>query len=290
MCAEADPGFRTVGIVGLGLIGGSIGLGLRRRWPHIEVLGVDSPEVSVAAGRLGAITGQRDRLEQLKDADLVILAVPVPQIATLLEVVGRAELRGTITDVGSTKRRIMAAARDCASSFVGGHPVAGSAQSGIAHAQAGLFEHREWLLVPGHAEEAAVQRVERLALSLGAHPRRLDADAHDRLMAYVSHLPQILATALMTTAGNAVGRDGLAAAGPGFADMTRLASSPAEIWRGILASNADFVAEALSAFIAALPSAPALDDAVRIDEMFRQANEWFQAAKKEKNEERATPP
>jgi prephenate dehydrogenase len=275
MSRDAEPPFRAVGVVGLGLIGGSIALGLRRRWPSVQVLGIDVPEVSAAARRLEAITGERERLEDLQDADLVVLAAPVPQIATLLEAARRAGLRGTITDVGSTKRQIMAAAARGPVSFVGGHPVAGSAQRGVAHARADLFEQREWLVVPGRADEGAVQRVEALARGLGARPRRLDADTHDRLMAYVSHLPQILATALMTTAGHAVGAEGLAAAGPGFADMTRLASSPAELWRGIIASNADFIAEALLALVASLPaSASACEDAGRVEALFRAANEW----------------
>ena len=275
MTADPVPPFRTVGIVGLGLIGGSMALGLRRRWASVEVLGVDRPDVSAAARRMEAITGERERLEDLLDADLVVLAAPVPQIATLLAAARRVGLPGTITDVGSTKRQIMAAAAAGPISFVGGHPIAGSALSGVAHARADLFERREWLVVPGRADEAAVQRVEALARGLGARPRRLDADTHDRLMAYVSHLPQILATALMTTAGSAVGAEGLAAAGPGFADMTRLASSSADLWRGILATNADFISEALMAFVASLPaSSSACEDAGRIEAMFRAANQW----------------
>jgi len=275
MSAERDPPFRTVGIVGLGLIGGSIGLGLRRCWPTVDVLGVDEPEVLSAARRLGAVNGVRERLEELQDADLIVLATPVPQIATLLEAAAGADLRGTISDVGSTKRQIMAAAHGVRGRFVGGHPVAGSAQSGVAFARPDLFDRREWLIVPGDAAQAAVEGVEALARGLGARPRRLDAVTHDRLMAYVSHLPQILATVLMATAGNAVGQEGLAAAGPGFADMTRLASSPADLWRGILASNADFVAEAVAALKAGLPTTPtALEDIGRIEAMFRAASRW----------------
>jgi prephenate dehydrogenase len=273
MSATVDPPFRTVGIAGLGLIGGSIALGVRRRWPSVEVIGVDDADVVAAARRIGAISGTAAQLADLRDADLVILAAPVPQIAALLESVARAGLTGTVTDVGSTKRHIMAAARGV--TFVGGHPVAGSAQRGIGHARPDLFERREWLIVPGTAGEPAVQHVEALACALGARPRRVDAETHDRLMAYVSHLPQILATALMTTAANAVGAEGLAAAGPGFADMTRLASSSGELWRGILATNADFIAEAAQALVATLPGSPgAFEDTAGIDALFRAANQW----------------
>jgi prephenate dehydrogenase len=117
--------------------------------------------------------------------------------------------------------------------------------------------------------------VERLAAGLGAAPRRMGADAHDRLMAYVSHLPQLLATVLMSTVGGAVGPEGLASAGPGFADMTRLASSPAEIWRGILSTNGDYVAEALAELVRRLPASEGeLADGARVEAIFQEANGW----------------
>ena len=101
------------------------------------------------------------------------------------------------------------------------------------------------------------------------------ADTHDRVMAYVSHLPQLLATALMSTAGRAVGAEGPAAAGPGFGDMTRLASSPADIWRGILASNADYVREAMMALTATL-SAGDPADAAHVEALFHDAHAWVE--------------
>jgi prephenate dehydrogenase len=138
-----------------------------------------------------------------------------------------------------------------------------------------LFERRDWLIVPNGADEPDVERLSRFVRALGAVPRRVHADAHDRVMAYVSHLPQLLATALMATAGDAVGREGLGQAGPGFADMTRLASSPPDIWRGILATNADYIAEALRALAGALPIAGGqLAESARIEQLFQKANEW----------------
>ena len=267
--------FRSVGIVGLGLIGGSVALATRRRWPDVAVVGMDRPEVVADARRRGAVTDERVRLEDLRDVGLVVLAAPVLEIAELLLVAGRAGLPGLITDVGSTKRHIMATAATSSLRFVGGHPVAGAASAGLPNARPDLFDRREWLVVQGGAAEADAHDLERFVRGLGAVPRRVDADVHDRLMAYVSHLPQLLSTALMATAADAVGKTGLAAAGPGFTDMTRLASSPVEIWRGILATNADYVAEALSALVKALPLADGrLADAARIEAMFRGANEW----------------
>ncbi len=275
MSADSTPPFSSVAIVGLGLIGGSVALGLRHRWPDLPVIGVDRPDVLEQAERRGAITRARLRLEDLGDAGLVVLAAPVLEITQLLGEAGRARLQGPLTDVGSTKRHIMATADATGLRFVGGHPVAGAASAGLPSARPDLFEGREWLIVPGRAPEEDVRGLERLVRGLGALPRRMDADRHDRLMAYVSHLPQLLATMLMTTAASAVGEQGLAAAGPGFADMTRLASSPFEIWRGILATNADYVAEALGALAATLPLADGkLADPGRLEAMFRGANEW----------------
>lgn len=270
-----EPPFRSVAIAGLGLIGGSIALGLRRAWPGVRVIGVDRPDVLAAARRIGAIAEDRRRVSELEDAQVVVLAAPVPDIVQLLREAGDASLGALITDVGSTKRRIMGAARAGSLRFVGGHPIAGAASGGLANARADLFEGREWLVVPNGGDPADIGGVERLVAVLGATSRRVDADEHDRLMAYVSHLPQLLATALMSTAGAAVGAGGLTAAGPGFADMTRLASSPLEIWRGILDTNGDYIAEAADALVSALPaSSTALADRTRIDELFERANQW----------------
>ncbi len=226
----------------------------------------------------------RDRANVLADMDLIVLATPVPEIVRAIGGLGLGGAAPLVTDVGSTKRRVMAAAKDVSFTFVGGHPVAGSAHAGLEHARAELFEGQPWLLVPGeNAPEPAVRRLEDFVRGLGAVPRRTDAMTHDRVMAYVSHLPQILANTLIRTAGSAVGTDGLSASGRGFADMTRLASSPAEMWRGILETNADFVEEAVEAFIATLRSTGATgDDAAGLAEAFAQANVWFRSLNAER--------
>lgn len=270
-----EPPFKSVGIVGLGLIGGSIAHGVRRTWPHIPVIGVDRPDVLAVALSNDVITSARERIGQLHETDLVVLAVPVPDIIGFIKDAGAAGLETLVTDVGSTKRQIAAAAKAAGLRFVGGHPMAGAAHTGLAHASPELLRGRPWLLVPGEAQEADIHRLEQMVRGLGAIPRRLPAEMHDRVMAYVSHAPQLLATTLMSTVGHAVGIEGLSAAGPGFTDMTRLASSPAEIWRGILASNSDYVAEALQALVAALPADPSrLADAQVVEHLFASAHHW----------------
>jgi prephenate dehydrogenase len=270
------PPFARIGIVGLGLIGGSIAQGIRRTWPDVSVMGVDQPDVAETACRLGVISEARAALGELREAELIVLATPVPQITELLAAARRVRLDAIVTDVGSTKRQIMAAA-GADLTFIGGHPIAGSAHAGLHHARPDLFEGRPWLLVPADAPEPAIDRLEQLVEGLGAIPRRTNAETHDRVMAYVSHLPQLLANVLMSTAGAAVGEDGIAISGRGFADMTRLASSPGDVWRGIVATNADFIAEAASALIAMLPATPdQLADSARIEECFRQANRWLE--------------
>jgi len=273
---QSDPPFRCVGIVGLGLIGGSIAYGIRQAWPDVRLVGVDAPEIAALACRRGAIADARSAMDELRDCDAVILSAPVPEIATLVKEAAGLGRETVVTDVGSTKRRIMQVAGDRLT-FIGGHPIAGAARGGLEYAHADLFRGRPWLLVPGSAApEAAVVRLERLVRTLGAIPRRTDAETHDRVMAYVSHLPQLVANTLMSTAGTAVGADGLGVSGPGFADMTRLASSPSEIWRGILSTNADYIAEALRVFQAALPAGDGgVADSAKIEDAFREANQWF---------------
>jgi prephenate dehydrogenase len=274
----AAPPFAAIAVVGLGLIGGSVAMGLRRAWPGIRIVGVDRPDITAAARQRAAVDDVRERVVDLPEVDLIVLATPVPRIVELIGELDRAGARALVTDVGSTKRCVAAAAAGTRLRFVGGHPIAGAATAGLTYARADLFLRRQWLFVPGTAPDADLLRLEQMVEGLGARPRRMEPDAHDRLMAYVSHLPQLLATALMTTAGDAVGREGLAAAGPGFSDMTRLASSPADVWQGIVATNADYIAEAIAALVAALPATQGgAIDPRQVEAMFRRANGWTSA-------------
>jgi prephenate dehydrogenase len=246
-----DPPFARIGIVGLGLIGGSIALGVRTAWPQVRLLAVDRPEVLEMALARGAIDDGRETVGALGGLDALILAAPIGQNVAALEAL--PEVLGgemVVTDVGSTKRRMLEAAVGLPPrlDFVPGHPLGGAARSGFAHARGTPFHERPWILTPrAGAPEPAVTRVEALARGLGARPMRMAAGEHDRVMAFVSHLPQIVASGLMDVTGREVAARGLALAGGGLGDTTRLASSAASVWRDVCATNADAISEALDA-------------------------------------------
>jgi prephenate dehydrogenase len=262
---------RRVAIVGLGLIGGSIACGLRARRPDIALIGVDWPDILALARRRHLIDDARASLADLADAEVVILATPVASIIDLIGLAGQARLPAVITDVGSTKRRILAAAEQSGlDRFVGGHPMAGAEHGGLDRARPDLFEGRPWFFTGGDA--AAASEVRGLAATLGARPEPIDAVTHDRTMAYVSHLPQLLATALMFVAAEAVGETALRLSGPAFADMTRVAASSADVWQGILETNADFIAQAIASISGKLPTEAELRDPRWIADAFGTAN------------------
>ena len=206
--------------------------------------------------RLHAIDVAADDLIVLAEADLVVLAAPVRQnIALLSELDDHVRQAAVITDTGSTKRAIVDAARALPArfTFIGGHPLGGAAKGGLEHARPDLFKGRPWLLTPsGDVGGPAVEQLSAFVRALGAEPRIVDAGTHDRLLAFLSHLPQLTASALMAVVGDAVGKDGLSLAGRGLADSTRLASSPSEIWKDIAATNADELGPALDALITLL--------------------------------------
>ena len=273
------PIFHKIGIVGLGLIGGSIALAARELWPAGLVIAVDHKDVLETAMRLHAIDVAADDLIVLAEADLVILAAPVRQNLLLLDQL-EENVRGdaVVTDTGSTKRAIVDAARALPPrfTFIGGHPLGGAAASGLEHARPDLFKDRPGLFTPPNdSGGAALERLLAFAQALGAQPRVLGVGAHDRLLAYLSHLPQLTASALMQVVGEAVGAEGLALAGRGLVDTTRLAASPAEIWQDITATNADEIGAALDTLIALLGDLRAgLADGERLGEVFRAAGQW----------------
>jgi prephenate dehydrogenase len=279
----AEPPFRTVAIVGVGLIGGSVGLAVRALWPGVRVLGIDARDVLVSALALGAVTDTAGDVGAAAAADLVVLCAPVAvNVTTLAALAPRLGPDAIVTDVGSTKRDIMAAAEGAAlPRFVGGHPLAGAATSGTASAREHLFRGRPWILTPStHSSPDAIERLRAFTLALGAAPTILDAVAHDRLMAYVSHLPQVVASTLLETIGSRVGEAGLALSGAGLADTTRLAASPGGLWAGILAANADHVGEAIGVLEGALASIRgSLGDAAVITDTFASAARWRRALK-----------
>jgi prephenate dehydrogenase len=238
-----------IAVLGVGLIGGSIGLAARQR-AHANVSGWDAdPRVGERALRLGAIDERADSsADAVAGADVVFVAAPVGALA---DAVGRALQEAgddcVVTDVGSTKRVVAGAAAD--PRFVGGHPLAGAESAGVEHARADLFDGATWYLTPSQGTTAGVlyERLHRLLVTLGAKPVATDPDTHDRTMACVSHLPHVLANLLagQATALLAGDRDGngdavqLPAVGPSFRDATRVAGANSAIWTDIYLANRD---------------------------------------------------
>ncbi len=273
------PIFNRIGIVGLGLIGGSIALAARQLWPQSLVVAVDNKDVLETAMRLHAIDVAADDLIVLADVELLILAAPVRQNLLILDALDEHLTQpAVVTDTGSTKRAIVEAARRLPPrfTFIGGHPLGGAAASGLEHAREDLFKGRPWLFTPADDKGAeALEKLTAFARALGAVPRTLSVAAHDRILAYLSHLPQLTASALMQLVGEAVGEDGLSLAGRGLIDTTRLASSPTEIWKDITATNAAEIDTALGALIDLLQELRAdLAGGERLEEVFAGARRW----------------
>jgi prephenate dehydrogenase len=280
---EKHPGqppiFQRVGIVGLGLIGGSIALAARQIWPGSLVIGVDRKDVLERAMVLHAIDVAADDAVVLAEADLVILAAPIQQnLEILRELSENVTGSAVVTDTGSTKRAIVDAAASLPDrlTFIGGHPLGGAARGGIEHARPDMFSGRPWLFTPAkqHAPQA-LEKLKSFVTGLGAVPQTLSPEDHDRLLAFISHLPQLTVSALMHVVGEAAREDGLGLSGRGLQDTTRLASSPPDIWKEVCATNADEIGSALDAMISVMRRLRAdLQTGKSIDEVFESANLW----------------
>jgi prephenate dehydrogenase len=244
-----------IGVVGLGLIGGSVALAARQRL-GARVVGYDlRPESIRAALERGAIDEAADSVAAVaQSAQAVFVAVPVAALAGRLEEALRAApSQCIVTDVGSTKREVVAAHPD--PRFVGGHPLAGAETSGIEHARADLFEGATWYLTPRPDTSGVLyERLHRLLTAMGARPAAIEPDIHDAILANVSHLPHVLANLLVAQAGQvlAAGGERLPATGPSFRDATRVAGAPSVIWTDIYLSNADALGEAIGQTMAGL--------------------------------------
>lgn len=277
--STVPPVFQRVGIVGLGLIGGSIALAARQIWPSGLVIGVDRKDVLERAMVLHAIDVAADDPVVLAEADLVILAAPIQQnLEILQQLPDSVASEAVVTDTGSTKRAIVEAAAGLPDrlTFIGGHPLGGAARGGIEHARADLFKGRPWLFTPENNDHTqALDKLKSFASGLGSVPRTLSPDDHDRLLAFISHLPQLTVSALMHVVGRKAGAEGIALSGRGLQDTTRLASSPAGIWREVCATNADEVGAALDELIQVLQQLRAdLPTGEAIEAIFGSANLW----------------
>lgn len=250
---------RGLAIVGPGLIGTSIGLAAQRRWPALQVHTIDAGEP----------------LEKIGGALVIVLAAPVDAILDLLPRLSSViDAQALVMDTGSTKRAIMiASAMSGLRQFVGGHPMAGGT-AGIAEARADLFDEKTWFLTNPDSPDA-VRRAVKFVEALGAKPVVLSdhGEEHDRLMAAVSHLPQVAASALMAVVARAVGQQNLQWAGKGLRDTTRLAASRPEMWQGILATNAAELKPLLKYYSTELSLlADQLEDPDTIKRLFEEAS------------------
>jgi prephenate dehydrogenase len=252
-----------IAVVGLGLIGGSIALAARQRL-GAEVAGTDIDDSAMAAALARGAVDQASATaaEAVDGAQATFVAVPVGGLRNAVgAVLEHAPPYCVVTDVGSTKRAIVAAHGD--PRFVGGHPMAGSEHSGLRYARADMFEEATWFLTPSAAtSEALLERLRGLLEALGARPATIDAESHDRLVAVVSHLPHVVASALIAQAEATLPaeQDALSSAGPSFRDATRVAGAPADIWTDIYTTNADMLALAVQDMVARLS---AFDEALR---------------------------
>ena len=240
--------FSQITIVGVGLLGGSLGLAARDRGLARRVVGVGHRESSLRAAQArGAIDRfTLDVADAARNADLLVLATPVGLFADLVARAAPALAPDClVTDVGSTKRAVLQAVLPRLSHparFVGSHPIAGSEARGIDAARPDLYSNALTLVVPSdRSDPAAVLAVEQFWQALGARTRRLDAETHDRLLAAASHLPHVVAAALV----QALAPDAESVIGKGFLDTTRIASGDPAMWRDILLTNADEILRAL---------------------------------------------
>lgn len=263
--SEPKP-WAVVSIAGVGLIGGSFALALRKAGFTGKIVGVSSPETIRAALHRGVIDEALPLREAAAQSDLIYLAQPIEKIlATLDEIDLHANPGALITDAGSTKSAIVARAliRVTRARFIGGHPMAGKHTRGVQEAEADLFRGRPYVLTSRDAQ------LEHWIAKMGARIVILSAEEHDRLVALTSHLPQLISTAL---AASIAGQPGAAqVAGPAAIDLTRLAFSPYEIWRDIFATNSDSIDAALAAFIQKLEQLRKILREPEIEQEFRHA-------------------
>jgi prephenate dehydrogenase len=254
--------FGRVSIVGLGLIGGSWGLALKKYGLAARRVGFGRASTIERALAADAVDEGTDDLgKAVRNADLIILAAPV---GAILDCIPRlkdvASSKALVTDVGSTKRLICECARETFGNrllFLGGHPLAGKERAGVENADAALFTRARYVLTPleeSDLEDARIQGFISMVKALGARPQIMDPASHDRALAFLSHLPQLLSSALASL----IAEESLAAGLPvelaasGFRDVTRLAESPYSVWRDICLTNLENIQQALEALIAKL--------------------------------------
>jgi len=256
---EETERFQNILIVGIGLIGGSLGLALKRKGYNGKIIGVDKKEVLERVKKrnfLDAAYPNEDLSIAAAEADLVFLCMPINGIIETLQMIGSYVKPNTlITDVGSTKRKIVETANiflPADVDFIGGHPMAGSEFRGIEAADPFLFENTTYVLTPSKPVDEGKRRAfGELLERIGAKVLLLLPSLHDEIAAAVSHLPQLAAVALMSMVADRQAQSPhfLKMAAGGFRDMTRISSSPYGIWEDILATNADMIVNYIDSYI-----------------------------------------
>ena len=246
---------KQVTIIGVGHIGGSVALALRKHAQISRIVGCDRETVLETARRLKVVdAGIADPVEACKNSDVVVLATPVGAIIDLIERLGPVLPTGTLlTDVGSTKSEIVARARAvfgdfAARRFLPGHPMAGREHAGVEHADVDLFANAVWLVTPvGQEEHPRTANYLQLLEAMGARVVAMDPERHDRLCAWISHLPQMVTTAVAGCLVDEFGDDPelFAIGGRALREITRTAASPYSMWRDIALTNTQNVQEAL---------------------------------------------
>jgi prephenate dehydrogenase len=252
-----DTIFHKVSIVGLGLIGGSWGLALKKYGFAVRRIGFGRAATIARALAANAVDeGTDDFGKAVRDADLIILAAPV---GAILDYIPRlkhvASAKALVTDVGSTKRLICERARETLGGdllFLGGHPLAGKERAGVENADATLFAKARYVLTPleeGHLEDPRIKAFISLVTAVGARPHIMDPARHDRALAFLSHLPQLLSSGLASLIAeeSLEARFPVELAASGFRDVTRLAESPYSVWRDICLTNQENIQQALEA-------------------------------------------
>jgi prephenate dehydrogenase len=258
-------------------------LAIKRAFPSVRVDGVDQRDkiLALAKRRKAIDEAAKDLRQGVADSDLVILAMPVDRIVAALKELGKYTRPGAlITDVGSTKAEICrVAARHLPRRvyFIGGHPMAGKEQSGFAAAEASLFQGATYALCPqNHVPSHIARALVRLVRATGARPLIVDPVRHDQVVAYTSHLPQLLSIGLANVLGahshSDTSRLTRSLSGGALRDMTRLAASPFEVWHGICRSNRKNIARAIDEYIQRLRTIKARLSSEVLQENFVQAN------------------
>jgi prephenate dehydrogenase len=282
---------RSVAIVGVGLIGGSFALALRRAGFTGPIYGVSSPATLEKAVALGVVDCGLPLEAAVPQADLIYLAQPIQRILQQLPEIGRlARPDALITDAGSTKREIVdCGRRSCAGAlFLGGHPMAGKESRGVESAEAGLFEGRTYVVTPAATvdlENEIASQFLNWINRIGARLVVCEAAEHDRLVALTSHLPQLLSTVLASAlARTQLSKDSLVnISGPGLLDQTRLALSPYDVWGDIFSTNTAPIDAALGVYIEELTRVRALLAFPEMAEVFTIAGNFSKELRKDRN-------